>query len=377
MEEERVAYCALNMLLGSRPRTGMALVGHFGSASAVFRNAGNELAVLIPELEASSWGKALEEAEKELGKTSEEGGVFICPDDSAYPPMLAECEDPPLGLYVKCNSDPAEIFGNPLCLALVGTRDMSSYGRDWCREFIDSLARTGQKPLIISGLAYGVDITAHQAALEAELPTVGVMATGIDTVYPGAHRHIASRMAGTEGCALVTDYPIGTAPVAHNFLRRNRIIAGLASKTILVESRVKGGGMTTARLAYSYEREVYALPGRVWDSRSEGCNLLIYKKIAEPVGLPDATVEAMGLGKPAKKRDMPGVISKVYADLEPQMRRDMESLARVLVKERGLGPEELAFKAGISTQQVRVLTGLLEADGLATVDLTGACSLEL
>ena len=86
MEEERVAYCALNMLLGSRPRTGMALVEHFGSASAVFRNAGNELAVLIPELEASSWGKALEEAEKELGKTSEEGGVFICPDDSAYPP---------------------------------------------------------------------------------------------------------------------------------------------------------------------------------------------------------------------------------------------------------------------------------------------------
>ena len=125
--------------------------------------------------------------------------------------------------------------------------------------------------MIVSGLALGVDITAHAAALEGGLPTVGVSPVGIDDVYPRRHVPFVERMCATPGCALVTDYPPGTFPAAFSFIRRNRIIAGLAGSTVLIESRIKGGGMITARLAAGYGRDVFAVPGRIDDIRSQGC----------------------------------------------------------------------------------------------------------
>ena len=180
-------------------------------------------------------------------------------------------------------------------VAVVGTRDISPYGREWCERIVHALARTSPKPLIVSGLAIGTDICAHKAALEASLPTIAVMATGTDTIYPYRHRQIAEKMSGTQGCALVTDYPPGTAPLPVNFLRRNRIIAGLSHATILVESKIKGGGMMTCRLAFSYDRDVYALPGRADDLRSQGCNHLIRARMAEPLTSEEDIIDSLGL----------------------------------------------------------------------------------
>ena len=177
-----------------------------------------------------------------------------------------DCPDCPIGLYIRSNSDIEEIFDDAPCISIVGTRDISPYGDEWCKRIVHSLAEAPIKPVIVSGLAYGVDICAHQAALDAGLRTIAVIPTGIDDLYPYYHRRIAERIASTPGCALISDFPLKTSPQAATFLRRNRIIAGLSAATILVESKQKGGGMITCSTAFSYGREAWVLPGRIGDA---------------------------------------------------------------------------------------------------------------
>jgi DNA processing protein len=306
------------------------------------------------------------------------GFRFIGLHDEDYPPLLRECPDPPLGLYVNGSSSPTEIFSLRPMVAFVGTRDMSPYGKTWCRRLVEALSRTRNPPCIVSGLAFGVDITAHISALDLGLPTIAVLPCGIDDLYPAAHRKAAERIASSPGSALVTDYPPGTSPVAFTFVRRNRIIAGLAGCTVLVESKANGGGLITCRLADSYGREVFALPGRVDDARSAGCNALIRSRTAEAItGLPGLG-EQLGLGRYSirKKKDFCTMVSEYYGSRTDSSELGaICELAGIIAQRRGVDLEELCYLCGKPYNEVARIAVLLETDGFICTDLTGRCTI--
>jgi DNA processing protein len=261
---------------------------------------------------------------------------------------------------------------------VVGTRDVSSYGKEWCERCVYGLAASEEKPLIVSGLALGTDICAHKAAVEAGLPTIAVMATGPESVYPYRHKGFAEELYQIPGCALVTDYPPGTAPLAIHFLRRNRIIAGLSDATVLIESKIKGGGMMTARLAFSYDRDVYALPGRVDDVRSQGCNSLIRSKIAEPLTSVQEFLESLGMkstGTTDSVSDME-CLSATYRNTESADRLEqMARLLKTIRQKRGITVEELAEICALGYAKTVELTSRLETDGFIRTDLLQRCSI--
>ena len=297
-------WCALNKIFGFSPKTGLEAIRHFGSAADIFRADKKELSGFFgygSKYTGLISGKALQESAEELTGLKDSGSRFICIGDSRYPQMLRECEDPPIGLYIKGKTPIEKLDGGRPAIGVIGTRDITSYGTEWCNRLVAALGRAQIKPVIISGLAIGTDATAHSAALDNGLPTIAVMPTGIDGVYPFRHGFLADRICNAEESWLITDYPTKTTPLAINFLRRNRIIAGLSKAVLLIESKKKGGGLMTCRLAYSYNRDVFALPGRIDDPCSAGCNELLRLKIAEPVTDPELFIDSLGLGASTQK----------------------------------------------------------------------------
>lgn len=367
-------YCALNKAFGYEPVHARLLMEHFGSAEALFSAAPEELSrALGRELSpAEQLGEdLLEWAEKELETVAATGGRFLCPEDEDYPPLLAEIPDPPLGLYFKSPSTPTEVFGFSRAVAVVGTRDLSPYGREWCIRLVRILSQAQQQPLIVSGLAYGADAVAHRTALAQGLPTVGVMATGIDDIYPWRNRPLADELLSTPGCALVTDYPIGTSPVALNFIRRNRIIAALTEATLVIESKTKGGSLITAKYANDYDRDVYALPGRVDDVRSQGCNSLIRTRMADIITGEADLAERLGLGTvKGDRRNFDAWMDRRYGPDSLAAR-----IARRVHTERGIDCEGLSRALGEPYPRILEAVALLEADNVLTTDLLQRCYL--
>lgn len=209
--------------------------------------------------------------------------------DDSYPRRLADSEDAPILLYMAgdCDLNAAHI------ISIVGTRHATPYGNDFTTRLVNDLAAKIENLVIVSGLAYGIDVTAHVAALRAGIPTVAVLAHGLNTIYPSAHRNIAAEMIH-QGGALVTDYR-STDPIHRgNFIARNRIVAALSDCTIVAESAAKGGALITARLASGYCRDVFALPGRTSDRYSAGCNKLIASNTAALIESADDLIAAMG-----------------------------------------------------------------------------------
>jgi len=249
------------------------LYDHYGSAAAVLQQPLTELIrhkgfrrsiaenMHHPDL-MNLAHKELEWAGKRKIKT-----VFLY--DREYPENLRECCDAPLLLYVAGS---ANLNRGPF-LSVVGTRSATPYGKAVCREMIGGLKKAGIDPVIVSGLAFGIDITAHKAALENNLQTIAVLPAGLDQIYPSAHRNIALDIY-RQG-AVLTEFPSETQGNRHNFLQRNRIIAGLSDATLVVESKTDGGALITAHLACDYSRDVLAVPGRPGDICSKGCNNLI------------------------------------------------------------------------------------------------------
>lgn len=199
--------------------------------------------------------------------------LFITDED--YPRLVAEADDAPVMLFVLGN---ANLSATP-SISLVGTRRCTSYGVNFCKDFVAGISGLLPEASIISGLAYGIDAAAHNAALDNSLQTVAVVAHGLDMIYPAAHRDLARRIIDAGG-AIISEYPCGVKPLQRNFLRRNRIVAALSELTVVAESEVRGGAMSTANLAFSYNREVMAVPGRVTDKSSSGCNALIAREKA-------------------------------------------------------------------------------------------------
>ena len=377
--EEKACTCALNRIFGFTPVSGLALMEHFGSATGVFR-AGRQQLAKIPGVNPAHIDcispAAFKAAGKELRELEESGVQFVGMAEKGYPPLLKECPDAPLGLYIR-SASPAEDLWKPVMkIAVVGTRDISPYGKEWCTRTVSALASADKKPMIVSGLALGTDICAHRTALESGLPTVAVMATGPLTIYPYRHKAFAEKLCQTPGCALVTDYPPGTPPLAMHFLRRNRIIAGMSDATILIESKIKGGGLMTSRLAFSYSRDVYALPGRADDIRSQGCNRLIWDKVAEPLISTEKIMENMGL-KGNGRRNKASVNETLRRHFGGRVTEEtissMTAFIEAVRSERGITVEEVATRLGADYSRASYLAGMLETEGLICTDLLQRC----
>ena len=376
-DSESIALCALNMILGYRPRLALELIEAAGGAAALFGETPPPRVAADPELRARLTRRSLERAAEALEKLHREGFRFLPCTSGDYPALLAECGDRPLGLYLNGSTPPGEIFGQRPAVAFVGTRDIGPYGRLWCRKLVEALAEAPVKPCIVSGLAIGADGIAHRTALDCGLPTIGVMATGIDRIYPRQHERLAAEIVSRPGCALVTDYPAGTAPVALNFLRRNRIIAGLSAAVVVVESKTRGGSLMTARLANEYGRDVYAVPGRLDDLRSAGCNSLIREHMAEIVTTPEDLAARLGLGAPVRGAggSWKSAPEGLHGALGQRYGAQAAALAAAVQAKPGIGPERLAAQLGLPYSRVLELVGLLEADGFVETDLLRRCTL--
>jgi len=266
----RIAVTLINGVGNSIARN---LIAYLGSEEAIFLEKKHSL-MKIPGIgdvlasEIVGRKQVLERAGEEINfilKNKIQVHYFT---DPSYPRRLRECPDAPLLLYSKSTAD----FNLNRVIAIVGTRNATEYGKGVCRELIAALSSV-PNTMVVSGLAYGIDICAHKAALDMHIPTLGVVAHGLDRIYPGHHRPTAIRMLENGG--LVTEYLSNTNPDRQNFIQRNRIIAGMADAVIVVESGLKGGALITAELGNDYNRDVFAVPGRVGDEWSKGCNQLI------------------------------------------------------------------------------------------------------
>jgi DNA processing protein len=267
-------YIAISLIPGIGSTLAKRLIAYCGSAEAVLREKKTMLQKIpgIGEMLAQEISKqqVLQRAEKECDFLAKNNFHALCYTDEKYPQRLAQCEDGPVVLFINGTVD----FNQAKILSIVGTRHATPYGMERCEIIVTQLAKRGHAPVIISGLAYGIDICAHKAALQNNLPTVAVMATGLDKIYPSLH-YAAAKQIVAQGGALVSDFLSNTQPDRQNFIQRNRIIAGLADATLVVESGEKGGALITAGLAFSYNRDVLAVPGRAGDAYSKGCNTLI------------------------------------------------------------------------------------------------------
>lgn len=235
--------------------------------------------------------------------------------DENYPYRLAQCIDAPLLLYAKGN-----VNINPkYAISVVGTRMPSERGKDWCRRLILDLANLVPDLTIISGLAYGIDVIAHKAAIEAGIPTIIIPAHGLDRIYPAVHRQVAIQSLDKGG--ILTEYTTGTEPERHNFVARNRIVAGLADAVIVVESKKRGGSLITANMAQDYGREVFAVPGRVDDTCSEGCNDLIKQNKAQLIDCAEDLITAMQWQKQDKQPIQTAMVELMHdlSDIQQQL----------------------------------------------------------
>lgn len=285
-----------SIALSNLPHIGLVtakrLYEEVGSATAIFEKR-KHIVDLIPDAtqqlqEAlNDCDEAMRLAETECEYIEKKRIKAYTMNSDDYPQRLLECNDAPLVMFFCGRAD----LNRHHVINIVGTRRCTQYGKDICREFVADLKRECPDILIVSGLAYGIDIHAHRAALQNGMTTIGVMAHGLDRIYPTMHRQTAAKM--TENGGLLTEYLSGTTPEKINFVRRNRIVAGISDATIVVESAEHGGSLITAELASTYNRDVFAFPGRISDEFSEGCNKLIARQKATMVLNADEFLKSM------------------------------------------------------------------------------------
>ncbi len=271
--------------------------------------------------------------------------------DKAFPIRLNECYDAPIILYYKGNIK----FNSPKIISIVGTRRVTPYGLRMTEKIINGLAEMNQDVLIISGLAYGIDIAAHRFALRNNLSTVAVLAHGLDTIYPTAHNETAIDMQHDGG--IITEFRQSTIPEAANFVKRNRIVAGMADATIVVESGVKGGAMITANLAFSYDREVMAVPGNADSYYSKGCNWLIKTQKASVIESADDLVELMNWSIPDNKKP---VQKKLFIELNPEEQKIYD----LIIKEKQVSVNHICIETGLHMSAVSMCLLNLEMQAI-------------
>ena len=298
--------------------------------------------------------EALAFAEKELAFVEKHGIGLYYYKDANYPYRLAQCVDAPLLMYAKGNVN----VDTKHVLSIVGTRMPSERGKDWCRRLVLDLAAKVPDLTIVSGLAYGIDVVAHKAALEAGIPTVIIPAHGLDRIYPSVHRQVAVQSLDNGG--ILTEYACGTEPERFNFVARNRIVAGLADAVVVVESKKKGGSLITADMAIDYGRDVFALPGRSDDECSAGCNDLIKRNRAQLIENADDLIAAMQW-EDVKREAVQTTMVEMLADLSPTQ----EQLVALLREaEEGLHINQIVMETQMSYGAVSADLVMLELEDI-------------
>jgi len=352
---------ALTRLTNFNFQQALELYKAAGSAQNLYEHrndVGDMIEGCTPRLIAAlkDWGDAMKRAEVEV-KYMEEHRIRACSlMDDDYPQRMLECADAPLVLYSMGNAD----LNQQRIVSIVGTRHMTNYGGDVIRKFMRELHEMCPEVLIISGLAYGVDICAHRQALENGYETLAVLAHGLDQIYPYHHRDTAAKMLNHGG--LLTEFMTQTNADKVNFVRRNRIVAGCADATIVVESAAKGGSLITAEIAQSYARSVFAFPGNVGAPFSEGCNNLIRDNAAALITSADDFVKAMGWEVDTVRKQVlaGGVERQLFPDITP----DEQKIVSLLQQTNDLQLNILSVKTGIPIHSMTALLFQLEMKGV-------------
>ncbi|MFC5282699.1 DNA-processing protein DprA [Pedobacter alpinus] len=341
---------AITMVKGIGDITIKSLIGYCGSAEEVFNTKQSTLEKIPgvgPKIAKNIvTHSAFERAEQELKFVEKFKIQPLFFTDADYPKRLRNCNDSPVLVYFKGNAN----LNNQKVIAIVGTRKASNYGRAFCEKLIDGLKE--HQPIIISGLAYGIDVAAHKAALAYNQSTIGVLGHGLDRIYPALHRSVAEKMLESGG--LITEFPSLTNPDRQNFPKRNRIIAGMVDAVIVVEAAKKGGALITAEIANSYNRDVFALPGKIDDEFSEGCNFLIKTNRANLITCPKDIEYIMGwqLENTLKHKETP----KLFVELNTD-----EKLIFDIIKESSvLSIDDLQIKANMPQSKLAMLLLSLE-----------------
>lgn len=360
-EQEILNAMTLSRIDRFHPAGIIELYNRLGSATAVIEHR-NNITDAIPD--ASRYlvdglhniDSQQQRAEAELDYDIRHDITPIVMSDVRYPQRMKQCSDAPLVLYFMGNAD----LNARHAINIVGTRRCTNYGRDIIRDFVKDLRELCHDVLIFSGLAYGVDICAHRAALENGFETVGVLAHGLDTIYPRPHRDTAVAMLSQGG--LLTEYMTHTEPFAKNFVQRNRIVAGCSDATILIESAAKGGGLITCSIARSYDRDVYAFPGPVGAQYSEGCNNLIRDNGAALITSAADFVKAMRWDDDERLRKAQQ--QGIQRELFPEMTEEAKTIVHALADTNDQQLNALTAATGIAINRLSALLFELELKGV-------------
>ncbi|MFD0792283.1 DNA-processing protein DprA [Mucilaginibacter litoreus] len=346
---------ALTFLKKIGPVLAKSMISQFGSAEQVFKLSKDALTkargVGAKTLVSTDFDEALKRAERELDFIERNNIDVIYYTDARYPRKLKSCHDSPLLLYSKGNAN----LNNQRVISVVGTRNATDYGRNLCRQLIEELQE--YNVLVVSGLALGVDTAAHRESLRLNIPTVGVLGHGFDRMYPAGNRSLAEKMQQNGG--LLTEYPSETVPTKDNFPQRNRIVAGMADATIVVEASIKGGALITAEIANSYNRDVFAFPGRLGDEYSEGCNFLIRNNKA---GLLTCTADlpySLGWERNSEAKGMPDQLT-LPIDLSEEERKVFEIIQ---LNKAPLAIDDLSLRADMPVSQLAMTLLDMELQG--------------
>ena len=362
MNEKEIFYTiALTRMTGFNFQTALQLYQELGSGLAVYEHH-NDIRDVLPDCSErliaalQDWSLALARAEQELTFIEKHHIRALCYGDEDYPQRLTGCPDAPIVLYYLGSAD----LNQQHIINIVGTRRCTVYGQDLIRHFISDLRRQCPQVLIVSGLAYGIDICAHRNALDSGFETVGVLAHGLDELYPPAHRETAKQMLLQGG--LLTEYMSETRVDKQNFVRRNRIVAGMCDATVLVESAAKGGGLITARIAQDYNRSVFAFPGAVGAKASEGCNNLIRNNGATLITCADDFASDMGWQNDAQlnKARREGIERSAF----PNLSEEEDKVVKTLEEMGDVQLNVLSVRTNIPIGQLTALLFQLEMKGV-------------
>lgn len=348
--EEQRAAIALTRLKGLGAATALQALAHYKTAAAVLDATDTD----DDRLRTALCGRddALRRADAEMA-FCEKNHIRVLPlTDTDYPARLRATTDAPPVLFFRGTAD----LNARRMLAVVGTRHITEYGRDICRHLCEDLAAAVPDCVIVSGLAYGVDIHAHRGALDHAMPTIGVMAHGLDRIYPAVHRDTAARM--TQQGGLLTEYVSGTVPERGNFLARNRIVAGMSDATIVVESAKVGGALSTARLALEYSHDVMAFPGRATDPYSEGCNNLIR---ASRATLVTSAADILATLKWDTQQEKPAAVQR---QLFPDLSTEETLIVEALKTEERLSVSRIQARTRLPFNSLNQLLFKLELKGV-------------
>lgn len=295
----------------------------------------------------------LKRAEQELHFLEQTGNRPLFITSPLYPQRLKDCADAPVLLYLRGNVD----LNARKVVSIVGTRHITTYGKEVVGKLVAGFRETFPDILVVSGLAYGVDVAAHKAALHEEIRTIGVLAHGLDRVYPPGHREIAIEMLKSGG--LLTEYRSNTFPDKQNFVKRNRIVAGMADCTVIIESAAKGGALITAGIAVGYNRDVLAYPGKSTDRYSEGCNNLIKERKAALITCAEDLFREMNW-TPRKT----GPTLPVQRTFFPVLNGEEQKISDLLLKKRSMQLNQLVVETNLPVSKLSVILFEMEMNGV-------------